>query len=417
MIRVFYHALMLMRRHGDPALIARSKKNALRTFAERILSRSQFHVERLAEAGLSPPSLRHPDQIGALPIMERSDLMNRLDEIAIRPNTRKSWRELRTSGSSGNTLCTWVTRREAAIRQALHLRSRILAGRKFWHRGAVIGSQAVNAGPAAKRNWRGIYLSAADDPRALLPELRRLMPDYLVAFPSTLLRMGADHGLRPKLITTGSEVLDIETRELIESRFRAPVRDIYGAIETGLLAFQCSEGRGYHLNEDLVHFEFLPSSSDPDLAEVLVTPLYAEAVPLVRYRLGDRVRLGNQSCRCGSALPTIASIEGRRDDWLLRPDGREIAPAAVRAIFRACGRPLSYRVTQVDGHGVYLELDLYGDSILIANLQRTLAEMCGWPVELRNGHIEPDPSGKLRAIRRVAELPAEWRPCARAVSS
>ena len=53
----------------------------------------------------------------------------------------------------------------------------------------------------------------------------------------------------------------------------------------------------------------------------------------------------------------------------------------------------------------------------LANLQRTLAEMCGWPVELRNGHIEPDPSGKLRAIRRVAELPAEWRPCARAVSS
>jgi phenylacetate-CoA ligase len=396
---------LMSQAHRPPTWERRSRQ--LRRFAEITLTRSRFHRARLAQCGLQPRELGEPGALASLPVMEREELVNQLPDILTESDTN-GCKELWTSGSSGRPLRTWISAREARVRQALHLRSRLLAGRRLFCREAVIGSFAASRGRRASSGIFGpnLYLSAHLDTTELKRELQAFGPDYLVAFPSTLLRLGDPRGISPRLITTGSEVLERDVREILEARFRAPVRDIYGAIETGLLAFQCAEGEGYHLNEDVVHFEFRPAANGAEgVYEILVTPLYGCVVPLVRYRLGDLVRLEMAPCRCGIRLPRISAIDGRSDDWLLRPDGREVPPSAIRSLFRGHDRPLQYRITQNSDATVCLELstDAAG-SKFAAQLANELRGIVGQTVELlETPSIVPEQSGKTRAIRRLAQ--------------
>jgi phenylacetate-CoA ligase len=48
-------------------------------------------------------------------------------------------------------------------------------------------------------------------------------------------------------------------------------------------------------------------------------------MPLIRYRVGDRATLAaDQSCACGRGMPVLESIDGRCDDVIVTPDGRQI---------------------------------------------------------------------------------------------
>jgi phenylacetate-CoA ligase len=407
MTRVTIHFLRLLRQARlDREVAYRRKMRAIRRFVEEAIETSPFHRERWRRAGLTARDLQGPDALSALPLMERADVATQLDEIASTAVAPARRRELRTSGSSGMPLRVWVGDHEQSVRQALQLRARWLAGRRPLLREAIIGSHQGTprrSRPPAFR--RSLYLSALDAPADIAAALRAFAPDYVVAFPSTLLELGENAGVRPALITTGAEVLEPEVRGLLERRFGAPVRDIYGAIETGLLAFECASGKGYHLNDDEIHFEWLPAERPADgLHELVVTPLFARATPLVRYRLGDLVRRLPGRCPCGSWLPRIAAIEGRRDDWLVRPDGRRVPPAAIRALFR-CGEPLvQYRVTQDADGELHLELaGPFRSGNGVPALVSPLADLLARRVHVQvRSYLPPDPSGKRRAIRRLA---------------
>jgi len=400
---------LLRQARGDAEVARRRKMRSFHRFVAEAIATSPFHLERCRGAGLTLRDLQTPDALSALPIMERADVAERLDEIASTGTPVRRRHELRTSGSSGVPLKIWVGDRERSVRQALQLRARWLAGRRPLQREAIVGSH-VPGGHRQRRAAfsRSLYLSALEPPCEIAAALRAFAPDYLVAFPSTLAELGEDPGVAPKLITTGAEVLEPQVRRLLERRFAAPVRDIYGAIETGLLAFQCAAGDGYHLNDDEIHFEWLPCEGreDDGLHELVVTPLFARATPLVRYRLGDLVRRLPGRCSCGSWLPRIAAIEGRCDDWLTRPDGRRVPPAAIRALFRRDEPLVQYRVIQAADGQLSLQLaDTSGAGNAAARLSEALTALVGRASKVEVlAELPRNPSGKRRAIRR---LPAD----------
>jgi phenylacetate-CoA ligase len=50
-----------------------------------------------------------------------------------------------------------------------------------------------------------------------------------------------------------------------------------------------------------------------------------EAMPLVRYRMGDYAAWSEEdSCPCGNRQPILSRLEGRVDDYLITADGRRI---------------------------------------------------------------------------------------------
>jgi len=122
----------------------------------------------------------------------------------------------------------------------------------------------------------------------------------------------------------GGEPLTRARRDRISQLWGVPVIEEYGSTETGPLSGVCPADR-QHVWAD----RFYPEIYDPATGtcrpdgrgELVVTPLYREAMPLLRYNLEDSVEISYQDCECGWRLPVIRvfgrsafgySVGGRR---------------------------------------------------------------------------------------------------------
>ena len=62
-----------------------------------------------------------------------------------------------------------------------------------------------------------------------------------------------------------------------------------------------------------------------EVGEIVATGLLNDAMPLIRYRIGDYAAWAeSQSCDCGNQNSIIEKLEGRVDDYLVTIDGRRI---------------------------------------------------------------------------------------------
>ncbi|MDQ1035219.1 phenylacetate-CoA ligase [Streptomyces sp. V3I8] len=118
----------------------------------------------------------------------------------------------------------------------------------------------------------------------------------------------ADSFTSLRALYVAGEPMSNARRRRIEEIWDAPVIEEYGCTEVGPLGSDCPYGR-MHFWADRV----LPEIYDPQTGEIaaegagqlVITPLYREAMPLVRYNLEDLVELRYEDCPCGWNLPTV----------------------------------------------------------------------------------------------------------------
>ncbi len=115
-----------------------------------------------------------------------------------------------------------------------------------------------------------------------------------------------------RAILAAGEPMTSARRDRIARLWGVPVEEEYGSTETGTLAGDCPEGR-LHLWTDRVIAEVYDPGAGTTSAEgrgqLVVTTLFREAMPLVRYNLEDTVEVASD-CPCGWPFPTVA-VEGR----------------------------------------------------------------------------------------------------------
>lgn len=111
-----------------------------------------------------------------------------------------------------------------------------------------------------------------------------------------------------RALFVGGEPLTDARRARISRLWGVPVIEEYGSTETGSLAGECPNGR-MHLWADRALFEVYDPATGKVSTEgdgqLVVTPLYREAMPLLRYNLEDNVSVSYDDCECGWALPTV----------------------------------------------------------------------------------------------------------------
>ena len=128
---------------------------------------------------------------------------------------------------------------------------------------------------------------------------------------------------------------------------RQRLADTYGAFVTEGLgnadllpvyAGTCDELAGNHmLAPDHLYFELVDPDTGADLewedgaeGELVATHLARECVPLVRFRVGDRVTVATSPCPCGRTGPRLVCV-GRTDDMLIVA-GVNVWPSAVKEV-------------------------------------------------------------------------------------
>ena len=99
---------------------------------------------------------------------------------------------------------------------------------------------------------------------------------------------------------------------------------------------ECEYLCGMHMNEDF----FIPEIIDPktgrvlppgEKGELVITCIYKEALPLIRYRTKDVTRLIYEPCKCGRTTVRMENLDGRTDD-MLKIRGVNVFPSQIEEV-------------------------------------------------------------------------------------
>jgi phenylacetate-CoA ligase len=171
-------------------------------------------------------------------------------------------------------------------------------------------------------------------------------PTAIVSLPTHMLRLldslpqaGYDPAASPLRIGSfGAEAWTEAARARIEEGFGLRAVDSYGIGELcgpGVGA-ECEYRDGLHIWEDAFFVEVIDpqtGESAPDGAqgELVLTNLFREAFPLLRYRTGDAAAIIPEPCACGRTHRRITRIARRLDNVLIIT-GVNLDPADIETI-------------------------------------------------------------------------------------
>lgn len=108
-----------------------------------------------------------------------------------------------------------------------------------------------------------------------------------------------------KMVKGTSEKIYNSYQNEVEKAFGVKMISEYGAAETGIIAFECPEGN-MHINMEGVIIEEVNN-------EIIVTNLQMISFPIIRYKLGDYIKLAPKfkKCRCGLNHLILEEVTGR----------------------------------------------------------------------------------------------------------
>ena len=171
------------------------------------------------------------------------------------------------------------------------------------------------------------------DTRASLAQqadwLAGVRPDVVMSYPGLLAQLAqalpsslADHPFR--LAICLGEVATPELRATIEAGFRCPTLDLYSGSEFGTVAVEDRRVGRLFLCEETVFVEFADGAND--LTELIFTPVYNFAMPLIRYATGDFAVVDNGPAADRRTLRRLTRIVGRARNLFILPSGRRWWP-------------------------------------------------------------------------------------------
>lgn len=326
-----------------------------------------FYRDTYRRLGLATQALRSIADLAQLPIVSKADYRaHRLEDFYAENVPAHLRLERTTSGSTGQPFAFCLDRRVAPIIFASHLFYDSWFGLRPFDRYVRIMAPAAAVAPlppgtpAALRfrqmltrrlqrlyeSWTqrkiGVWDVDGERAHAIWQCIETFRPAFVMGYTSTLATL-ADALLQRHLpltrplrgVITIAETLSPPRQRLITQYFNAPIINRYGLRELGSWSAQnCAASPGhFHVNTELVICEIVRADGIPaapgEKGRVVLTDLHNEARPFIRYETGDLAVASADSCTCGRGFPLIGQIEGRSQECLRTPSGKEISPTVL----------------------------------------------------------------------------------------
>ena len=401
------------------------QEKKLRAILNHAYRNVPFYHRLFDSVGVRPDDIKTIEDLSKIPIITKSQLKNANKEIVARNVDLNNCVERKTSGSTGMPLTLLFSKEDTLYAGVSYEGVRIENGfRPFRDILLSIGSPYII--PKGKKRWyqhlgvlRREGLNVFEPLDTQIQILQKVKPDAMSGYPSAIKLLAKEvrerdiKGVSPRLIFTAAEVLDSETRDFINSVFNVDLFDVYGAWETGCMAWECDEHAGYHMSRGTVLMEFVDENGEHvnpgERGKVVVTNLYSYAMPIIRYEIGDFAIPTDEECSCGRGGYLMKAIEGRCDDFIKIHDSRIIPPPVFWSMMKSVSGVSEFQVVQEKGDIIVVYVvkkEGAEDSTIFEGIDTEFKKVLGNNVFIKPKivkEITRERSGKLRSV--ISRIP------------
>lgn len=338
-----YNSLQYKTRHGGQYRFYREYYKVFEiSTAQEILVERKGRLEYFLKSSVSKSKayseFKNYSSLSDFPVLKKEQIINNLNDF-ITINEKDAVVSL-TGGTTGASMKVLFTKENTQERHALLDHFRAQYGYRLGKKCAWFSGKNIVTERNLKKGicYRDDYINkirffstfhiTSKNFDVYWAAFCKFAPEYMVGFPSSvyeLCSMAAARGLKLEntvkaFFPTAETLLPIH-REVIGSVLGCKIADQYASSEGAPFILECEQG-GLHIHPLTGVFEVVDENMQPaQEGEILVTSFTTEGTPLIRYRIGDRIKLAPQEkkCRCGSFFPLVEKIEGRSTDYILSP--------------------------------------------------------------------------------------------------
>ncbi len=348
---------------ASPEQIRAWQSERLVNTVRRVWDNVPMYRERMIEAGVSPDDIKSVDDISKLPFTTKQDLRDTYPYGMFACPMEDVVRLHASSGTTGKQIVVGYTQNDLEIWGDICARQLCAVGATTADKvhvsygyGLFTGGLGLHGG-AQRLGAVTIPVSSGNTARQIT-----IMKDFgstvLCCTPSYAMYIAeslAKEGVTPDELSLkagifGAEPWTEEMREQIEKGLGIKAYDVYGLTEImgPGVAYECSEQKGMHVNED----HFIIEIVDPDTfepvpdgtqGEIVFTCITKEAFPIIRYRTKDIGVVTREKCSCGRTFVRMSKPMGRTDDMLIIR-GVNVFPSQIETVLLRMGYTPNYLI-------------------------------------------------------------------------
>lgn len=321
-----------------------------------------YYRKKMEEKGVTPDDIKGVDDLHKLPFLSKADLRYAYPYGLLAAPLKDCVRIQSTSGTTGRRVVAFYTQHDIDLWEDCCARAIVAAGgtnedvvQIAYGYGLFTGGAGLHGG-SHKVGSLTLPMSSGNTDRQLqfMIDLQSTIlcctPSYAAYLAESIHERGLRDKIKLKAGIFGAEAWSEKMRQEIQNQLGIKAYDIYGLTEISGpgVAFECSDQKGMHINED----HFIAEIIDPDTGEVLpdgsqgelvFTSITKEAFPLLRYRTRDICVLTREKCSCGRTLVKMCKPMGRSDDMLI-VKGVNVFPSQIETVLIEQGYQANYQI-------------------------------------------------------------------------
>jgi len=396
--------------------ITAMQNKKLRKIVRHVYENVPYYRELFDSSGILPSDIQSKEDLPKLPILTKQAVRENYPERILAKNIDLKNCSVRgTSGSSGNVLQIAIDLTSTYLYQLHQFRQLLDIGYEVTDRIAYIRY----GGPATKIVFQKLgffrrdYVSLTLSPRDQISELLQIKPNAINAYPSVLYLLAKNiekeeaEYLNLKFILSNSELLYDSARKTIEDTFNCKVYDDYSCLEFSAIGYECKE-QHMHIVCDNVIVEVVDENGrllpDGEEGRLIVTALNNKVMPYMRYEIDDIGSVSPEKCGCGRGFPIFKSFLGRRDDFLLMPDGTLLGPQTAGYQVGPVPGVVEWQLIQQDRNLIEVNAvfkENTDTNAAIETIRNGLRSVIPEPIEFEVSAVEKLNRGKTGKLRSV----------------
>ncbi len=312
---------------------------------------SPFYRELFIKNGIDVADIKTLSDLPRIPVSVKENLQQRNDDFLC-VGRDKIIEYTSTSGTLGSPVTIALTENDLKrlayneytsfvcadglpsdiYQLMLTLDRQFMAGMAYYSGIRKLGAGIIRLGPGV--------------PSLQWETINRIKPTSIVAVPSFILKLiqfAHEHHIDlknssvKKAICIGENIrntdfsLNMLGRKITES-WNIQLYSTYASTEMQTAFTECREGRGGHLNPELLIVELLDENNRQvapnEPGEVTITTLGVEGMPLLRYKTGDICMYSDDPCGCGRSTLRLSPVVGRKKQ-MIKFKGTTLYPPAL----------------------------------------------------------------------------------------